>query len=158
MTSRPFQRADYAAIKLATHAACEDAKPLHRFCANTRPNMDPGSMSRYGSLENPSFIPLDVAMDLDAVSGGDRILKAWAKIRGYDLVKDELNVAIESLESHIGSVGKEVGDVISGACEAIAARRPITPARAKTLLKEVRESEDAHERLADDLVRIVASA
>lgn len=138
MTGRPYTRADYLAIKSATRRACEDAGPLHEIAANTR--ADKSQLSRYGNPDQSEFIPLDVAMDLDALSGGDRILRAWAELRGYELVRDERGVAVEDMTRHIGAVGVEAGELISEMCNA-ASDGKITP----------REAE-AVERRADDVI------
>jgi hypothetical protein len=138
MTGRPYTRADYLAIKSATRRACEDAGPLHEIAANTR--ADTAQLSRYGNAERSEFIPLDIAMDLDALSGGDRILRAWAELRGYELMRDEKGVAIEDMTRHIGAVGVEAGELISEMCNAIADSR-VTPREAEAI-----------ERRADDVI------
>lgn len=108
--TRPFSRADYLAIKTATRRSCEDAAPLHQIAEYTR--CDQAQLSRYGNAERPEFIPLDIAMDLDTLSGGDRILRAWAHLRGYELVRDERGIAVEDMRQHASSILKEAGEAI----------------------------------------------
>src|SRR4051812_37079712 len=102
MTARPYTRADYLAVKSATRRACDDAGPLNSIAVHTR--CDAARLSRYGNADGPEFIPLDIAMDLDALSGGDRILRAWAELRGYDLVRDEKGVAVEDARHHVSTL------------------------------------------------------
>ncbi|MGM4891235.1 phage regulatory CII family protein [Tardiphaga sp. 839_C3_N1_4] len=153
MTGRPYTRADYLAIKSATRRACEDAGPLHEIATNTR--SDPAQLSRYGNPERNEFIPLDVAMDLDALSGGDRILRAWAELRGYDLVRDEKGVAVEDMTRHIGAVGVESGELISEMCNAIADAK-ITPREAEAIERRAEDVLDNVRLLQSDMRRVRA--
>jgi hypothetical protein len=153
MNSRPYNRADYLAIKSATRRACEDAGPLHSIADCTR--SDPSQLSRYGNPEKPEFIPLDVAMDLDALSGGDRLLRAWAELRGYELVRDEKGVAIEDMNRHIGAVGVETGELISEMCNAIA-DQVITPREAEAIERRAEDVLDNVALLKADMRRIRA--
>lgn len=151
MTGRPYTRADYLAIKSATRRACEDAGPLHEIAANTR--CDPAQLSRYGNPERSEFIPLDIAMDLDALSGGDRILRIWAELRGYELVRDERGVRIEDARHHVSSVLKETGEAVSAIGDVITPKgaTPIAAARAE---RELTDVIDAAERARADMRRI----
>lgn len=153
MTGRPYNRADYLAIKSATRRACEDAGPLHEIASCTR--SDPSQLSRYGNPEKPEFIPLDVAMDLDALSGGDRLLRAWAELRGYELMRDEKGVAIEDMNRHIGAVGVETGELISEMCNAIA-DQVITPREAEAIERRAEDVLDNVALLKADMRRIRA--
>lgn len=153
MTGRPYTRADYLAIKSATRRACEDAGPLHDIAANTR--CDPAQLSRYGNPERPEFIPLDIAMDLDALSGGDRILRAWAELRGYDLVREERGIRVENTLRHIGNVGLAAGELHATMCEA-ASDGKITPLEAKRIERKSANLDDANDLLAADMRRLQA--
>lgn len=152
-TGRPFTRADYLAIKSATRRACEDAGPLHQIADSTR--ADPAALSRYGNPERPEFIPLDIAMDLDALSGGDRILKAWAELRGFDLVKNERGVAVECTFRHIANVGRAAGDLQGTMCEAVSDGK-VTPLEAARIERAATNLDDATDLLAADMRRIQA--
>lgn len=153
MTGRPYTRADYLAIKSATRRACEDAGPLHEIAANTR--ADTAALSRYGNPERGEFIPLDIAMDLDALSGGDRMLRAWAELRGYELVRDEKGIATEDMTRHIGSVGMEAGELISEMCQA-AADGKITPREAEAVERRAEDVIDNVRLLQADMRRVRA--
>lgn len=153
MNGRPFTRADYLAIKSATRRACEDAGPLHQIADSTR--ADPAALSRYGNADRPEFIPIDIAMDLDALSGGDRILRAWAELRGYELIRDEKGVAIEDTLRHVGEVGRAAGQLHSTMCEAVADGK-VTPLEAARIERAASVLDDANENLSADMRRIQA--
>lgn len=153
MTARPYTRADYLAIKSATRRACEDAGPLHEIAACTR--ADKSQLSRYGNPDQPEFIPLDIAMDLDALSGGDRILRAWAELRGYELIREERGVKIEDMNRHIGAVGVETGELISEMCNAVADNK-VTPREAEAIERRAEDVKDNITLLQSDCRRIRA--
>ncbi|MDB5620544.1 hypothetical protein [Tardiphaga sp.] len=153
MNGRPYTRADYLAIKSATRRSCEDAGPLHEIAANTR--ADTAALSRYGNAERPEFIPIDVAMDLDALSGGDRILRAWAEMRGYDLVREEKGIAVEDARHHVSAVLKETGEAIIAMGDVVGPKAP-TPLAAARAERELDDVIDAAERARADMRRIRA--
>lgn len=150
---RPFTRADYLAIKSATRRACEDAGPLHQIAESTR--VDAPILSRYGNPDEAVFIPLDVAMDLDALSGGARILKAYAAALGYDLVLNEKGVRVECTLRHIGEVGKASGNLHAAMCDA-AADGKITPSEAERIERKATVLDDATDLLRADMRRLRA--
>lgn len=151
---RPFRREDYLAIKSAVRRACEDAGPLHSIAVHTR--VDPARLSMYGNPERQEFIPLDVAMDLDALSGGDRILRAWAEARGFDLMRDERGVAVEDMHRHVGAVGKETGELISEMCTAVADGK-VSPVEASRIEAEAEQVIDNVRLLQGDMRRVRAA-
>lgn len=151
MTGRPYTRADYLAIKSATRRACDDAGPLHEIAACTR--ADKSQLSRYGNPDQPEFIPLDIAMDLDALSGGDRVLRAWAELRGYELIREEKGVAVENPVQHAGCIGKEAGEVLVAISEVM--RKP-TPTNAAKAERELQDLKDVTDLAEADMRRIRA--
>nr|WP_299805879.1 phage regulatory CII family protein [Tardiphaga sp.] len=118
-----------------------------------RTRIDASRISKAGNPNESEFLPIDVAMDLDALAGDDRILRAWAELRGFDLVKDERGVAVESMARHVGSVGKESGELISEMCSAIADCK-VTPAEATRIEAAAEDVKDNVLRLQDDCRRI----
>ena len=151
MMTRPFSRADYLAIKTATRRSCEDASPLHQIAEYTR--CDQAQLSRYGNAERSEFIPLDIAMDLDTLSGGDRILRAWAKLRGYELIRDEKGIAVEDMRHHAASILKETGEAIQAMGDVVGRS---TPAAAAVCERELEDASDAIELAQADCRRIRA--
>lgn len=151
MTGRPYTRADYLAIKSAFRRACEDAGPLATIAEFTR--VDPALLSRYGNPDRPEFPPVDVMMDVDALSGGDRCLRALAEVRGYELIREERGVAVEDPIQHAGTIGKEFGEAIVALSDVI--RKP-TPANATRAGRELQDLRDVTELAEADMRRIQA--
>ncbi|MGD9766803.1 MAG: hypothetical protein AB7U62_04095 [Pseudolabrys sp.] len=142
-SGRPFTRADYLALKAATRRACEAAGPLATISTQTR--VDAALLSRYGNPDVETFAPIDVAMDLDALAGGDHLLRAWAELRGYKLSRSDQHAAdeAEAIVRHLAPVAKELSDVL-GELANITAE---TPAAAARVEKEVAEAEDVLRKL-----------
>lgn len=153
MTARPYTRADYLAIKSAFRRACEDAGPLATIAEYTR--VDPALLSRYGNPDRPEFPPVDVMMDIDALSGGDRCLRALAEIRGYELIREERGVKIEDMNRHIGAVGVETGELISEMCNAVADNK-VTPREAEAIERRAEDVKNNITLLQNDCRRIRA--
>jgi hypothetical protein len=151
MTGRPFTRADYLAVKFAFRMACEDIGPLHVISSHTR--VDPAMLSRYCSADRPEFPPIDVMMDVDALSGGDRCLHALAKMRSYDLVRDEKGVAVEDMRHHASNILKEAGEAIHAMGSVVG--KP-TPSAAAACERELAELADVIDLAQADCRRIRA--
>lgn len=155
MTGRPYTRADYLALKSAFRRSCEDAGSLIEISHYTR--VDPALLSRYGNPERTEFPPVDVMMDVDALSGGDRCLRAWAHLRGYKIEMDEKGVQVEDITRHIGAVGGQSGKLINEMCTA-AADGVITPAEAERIEREADDVLDNVRNLQRDCRRIRAAS
>jgi hypothetical protein len=96
--------------------------------------VDAPRLSRYGNIDAPEFAPIDVAFDLDKAAGDHPvILRAWADLMGYELVKrdevaDQLKRDVTALA---GGIAKDSGEVVSDAIEAVQNGKPsITVAKA----------------------------
>jgi hypothetical protein len=153
VNSRPYRNEDYLALKAATRRATKEAGTLADVAEHTR--IDASRISKAGNPNEHEFLPIDVAMDLDALAGDDRILRAWAEMRGYDLHKIERGVAVENMSRHIGAVGKESGELISEMCEAVADGK-VTPAEALRIEQAAEDVRDNVLRLQADCRRIRA--
>lgn len=154
MNSRPYRNEDYLALKAATRRATKEAGKLSDLAERTR--IDASRISKCGNPNEHEFLPIDVAMDLDALAGDDRILRAWAELRGFNLIKDENNVHVEDMARHIGAVGKESGELISEMCEAVADGK-VTPVEALRIEEAAEDVRDNITRLQGDCRRIRAS-
>lgn len=142
--SRPHEAAAYAALKTATRLAAELAGPtLADVCRRTR--LDAATLSRAGNTEHANFVPVDVALDIDKLSGDHPILRTMAKLSGFDLVPLVPNQEAHDLAVRIGHAAREVGEMASVALEAMSDGK-VTPREAKEVLSE-----------ADDVERIVSS-
>jgi hypothetical protein len=155
VNARPYRQQDYLALKAATRRATAEGGTLAEVAKHTRTHAS--QLSKYGNPNEQDFAPIDVAMDLDALAGDDRILRAWAEMRGYELVKDEKGVAVESMAQHVGSVGRESGELISEMCGAIADGK-VTPNEATRIQNAAEDVKDNVLRLQDDCRRIIAKA
>ncbi len=151
--NRPYSRADYLALKAAFRRACEDAGTLQHVAEFTR--VDQARLSRYGNPDSPEFPPIDVMLDIDALSGGDRCLKAWALLRGFELNRTEKGIAVEAMSRHVGAVGKESGELISEMCEALADGK-VTPNEAERIERNAQDVIDNVVNLQADCRRIRA--
>jgi hypothetical protein len=148
--SRPYARADYLAIKAATRRACVEAGPLNEIAAQTR--VDPAQLSRYGNVEERVFAPVDVAMDLDRLAGGNTILAAWAQVAGFELVPHELHARASRLFDHVAAIARDMSAVIAE----IAEPKDDTPARAREVETAAAEAVDALDQLRTDCRRVIA--
>ncbi len=153
MNNRPYRNEDYLALKAATRRATQEAGTLAHVAERTR--LDASRISKCGNPNEHEFLPIDVAMDLDALAGDDRILRAWAEMRGYDLRKIERGVAVEDMARHVGAVGKESGELISEMCIAVADGK-VTPAEALRIEEAAEDVRDNVTRLQADCRRIRA--
>lgn len=154
MNDRPYRNSDYLALKAATRRATTEAGTLADVAKRTR--LDASRISKCGNPNESEFLPIDVAMDLDALAGDDRILRAWAELRGFTLIKDEANIAVEDMARHIGAVGKESGELISEMCEAVADGK-VTPAEALRIEEAAEDVRDNVTRLQADCRKIRAA-
>jgi hypothetical protein len=148
--SRPFTRADYLAIKAATRRACEEAGPLKEIAAATR--VDAPQLSRYGNVEEPSFVPVDVAMDVDRLAGKPTILAAYAQVCGFALVPHELHAHACRLFDHVAEIARDMSAVVAELAE----QKPETPARARAIEDKTAAAIDALGALQADCHRVVA--
>lgn len=136
---RPFAAADYAQLKSATRRAVSLAGPLDRI-ARKQTRLDAATISRAGNPEASNFLPLDVALDLDALAGDDVILRMMARLRGYDLVPIGRRAQQENLIKAAGDVAKESGELVHETINA-AADGDVTPSEAKTIDAEAAQVE-----------------
>jgi hypothetical protein len=151
---RPYKAEDYLALKSAFHRACEDVGSLSEVAMYTRVSMT--LLSAYGNPDRPEYPPMDVMLDVDALSGGDRCLRAIAELRGYKLEREEKGVRCEDLNRHVGAVGKESGELISAMCIAISDNK-ITPTEAGRIERDADDLVDNVRLLKADMRRIRAA-
>lgn len=136
---RIYSRADYLALKTATKEAVEACGPITETAKRTR--LDAGTISRAGNPNESNFIPLDVALDLDSLSGDAKILRAYAALLGFELVRRKSEQAItKEIISQAGDVAEQSGDLVSETIKA-AADGSLTPAEAKRIDGEAADLE-----------------
>lgn len=151
---RTYRTDQYLALKSAFRRACEDCGSLSEIAGYTR--VSPSLLSVYGNPDRTEFPPIDVCLDVDAISGGDRLLRAWAELRGYKIERDERGVHVENINRHIGEVGKESGHLIAEMCDAISDNK-ITPVEARKIEHEADDVIDRVRVLKDDMRRVQAA-
>jgi hypothetical protein len=153
--ARLFTAGDYTSLKTAIRLCYADIGALKSIVGYLRVKST-SLLSDYANREKPEFPPLDVAMDLDALSGGDRILKQWAEVRGYRLMREEKGVAIENMMRHVGAIGQAFGALHAATCEALADGQ-VTPAEASNIIPLNCSADEALRNNRDDLHRIIAA-
>lgn len=136
--TRPYEFADYALLKSATHKAVKLAGPLAEVCRHTR--LDAGTISRAGNMAESNFLPLDVAVDLDKLAGDDVILRAMARLRGYELVPIKKAHCAIDLVRDAGDAAKETGELVKAIADAARDGR-YSPREAREIDGEAAEAE-----------------
>lgn len=132
-------RADYLALKIAVGEAVALAGGARRAADETR--ADAPRLSRYASPHEPLHAPLDVALDLDTLSGEFPILHALADLCGFDLMKRGTEaVPADRYTHHLGAVAHDSGDLIAAVADAATDGR-VTPAEAARIDQEAAEVE-----------------
>ncbi|TXH85516.1 MAG: hypothetical protein E6Q77_00380 [Rhizobium sp.] len=125
-----FKAAVRRAVKIAggPNAAAESVR------------VDAARLSRYGNNDAPEFAPIDVCQELDAAAGDDVILRAWADLKGFDLIPRNIDAKVAGdLTAAAGAAALESGELISKAIEA-AADGDITPNEARGVLEAAGEA------------------
>lgn len=136
--TRPYQAADYAMLKSATQKAAKLAGPLAEICQHTR--LDAGTISRAGNMAESNYLPLDVAVDLDKLAGDDVILRAMARLRGYELVPIKKAHEAIDLVRDAGAAAKETGEMVKAIADAARDGR-YTPREAREIDNDAAEAE-----------------
>ena len=115
--ARPFSAADYSQLKSATKRATEAAGPLVEIARRTR--IDAATISRAGNHNESNYIPIDVAIDMDRMSGDAVILRTMARALGYRLVPVDAPEFSADLRLKAGHVARESGELIAKTLEAL---------------------------------------
>ncbi len=115
---RPYSTADYAQLKSATKRAIELAGGPVALAKETR--LDQATLSRAGNIEHSNFLPIDAAVDADRLAGEPVILRALARIAGFDLVPIKARHESANLVHDAGTMARESGELVSSAIEATA--------------------------------------
>lgn len=103
-----------------------------------------GALSKYGSNSFPEhFIPLDVALELDRLSGSPVLIGACARMLGYRLVPAGSSADDDLSLADAQSVAKETGDVVNLLLTLLTKGKPLDAADRRAVLKEVSEAKDS---------------
>lgn len=110
MNAEGLTHTDYL-IKDASRRAIQAAGGCRKLSDMTR--LDATRFSRCGQSTTREFLPLDVAVQIDAMGGDecDIILREWARQRGYVLQPVHLAPSDMRALEHIPSILKSVADL-----------------------------------------------
>jgi hypothetical protein len=118
MIEKPLNDAQFA-LKAAVRRAVTLAGGPVAAAEVTR--ADAARLSRYGSANDPLFVPVDVALALDEAAGDDVILRAWANLRGFELQARDAGVnQAANIHRLAGELARGTGEVVAEAIEASA--------------------------------------
>lgn len=135
---RPYSASEYAQLKTATRRALHLAAPLRAITEHTR--LDAAALSRAGNPCESAFVPIDVAIDLDAMAGDDAILRTMARLRGFELVPMKGMGCAADLMHEAGEAARQTGELVSSAIDAGGDGR-ITKAEARKIDGEAADVE-----------------
>jgi len=154
-TTRPHSSADYLALKTATKLAAELAGQSLG-CVAKRTRLDAGTISRAGNPRENNFLPLDVALDLDTMTGDHTILRTYARLLGFDLVPLHSAAIVSGLSVKAGYAAREGGEMVAKILES-AADGQVTPREAREVLKEADELELVTSAIKHDMHGVIAA-
>lgn len=113
-------------------------------------------LSQYGNERETSHIPLDVALDLDSRNSDPVILRAYAGLLGYDIVKREAEKSeAQKIIAQAGEVAQQSGELVSETIKA-AADGAFTPAEAKRIDGEAAELEQSLVKVRRSAHQVIA--
>lgn len=108
---RPTNEHERLELKQATNAALSMTGKMEAFAARTR--VEKAALSKYGSVSEPaSFIPIDVAADLDRAIGAPIVLKAQAALQGFALAPIDLLPGGDLDGEDLATIARETGEVV----------------------------------------------
>ena len=149
MNNRPTSDAFRVAMKLATRRAIEQAGGLKTVAAHTR--VSASNLSDYCNDRLSTFVPLDVAADIDALCGANIILGAW---QDYSLAAKQQNT--EAITGHLSSVMTDTGHLMKVVGEGLG-DGVLTRREASDSLRAASEVKEEIIELEQHLAEIIAA-
>ena len=141
MNARPGDM-EIRLLKLATRKLLDGFGSLEKAAAHCR--VKPSNLSQYQSFEHTAFMPVDVALALEAVIGEPILTRELARLHG-----------LENCEADSGDVLDEALDVPVAVGELLAyvreAKSPDSPAGRKMSENEKRRYFELRRRVSDEL-------
>lgn len=147
--NRPTSDAFRIAIKQATRRAIEQAGGLKAVAAHTR--VSASHLSDYCNERLATFVPLDVAADIDTLCGGNIILCAW---QDYSLAFQRKNT--EQITSHISSIMEDTGQLMKVVGEGLSDGK-LTPREAMVSLRAACEAKEEITELEQHLAEVIST-
>lgn len=137
MKDRPTSDHDRRRLKAATERGIKRAGGGTLFAEQTR--VEPQALSKYKAVqEETAFMPIDVAVDCDMVSGSPVILGAMAATLGYSITPIH-QVRVKYTPELVGTLIRETGEVSAVILEAMADGR-LTETERATIAREIDEA------------------
>ena len=128
-------------LKTMTFMAVHSVGGGDAFEASTR--VKQGVLSKYGSKSYPeTFIPLDIAVELDRLGQSPVLIGACAKMLGYRLVPCGADDPLPLTLCDAKDVAKETSDVVNLLLVLLAGGKPLDEAGRRQIAKEVTEAKD----------------
>lgn len=147
MNARPTGNALRIAIKAATRRAVQMAGGPNAVSEHTR--VAAGRISDYCNPAHSSFVPLDVAADIDALAGSPVILMAWNDCYTAFKKSDE-----QKFQEHVADVVTDVGDLMRVAGAGMADGK-ITPREALDTMRVAVAAKDEITELEKHCARVM---
>lgn len=135
---RPSNEHERNLLKSATRRALNQVGTADAFSQETR--VQAPALSKYAANhEHSSFIPIDVALDLDRAAGTPAILTEFAALQGYGLVASSGKSRAQPCVSMIGPIIRTTGDVSAVTLDALADGK-LTPNERNAIVSEIDEA------------------
>lgn len=126
MTARLHPSLAYNAIKTAVKRLLNDVGGIDAAAACTRGSRT--LFSEYGSVTSDRQIPVDVALDLETITGTPHVTAALACAHGYELVRIGQPRAAEHVAVALSKVGQSMAVLFADTATALAAGMVSAPA------------------------------
>lgn len=98
----------YAGLKAATRLVLRDCGGLDAAAASSR--VGRSQFSDYANPNSDKFIPVDVAIDIEAIGGIPHVTAALARAQGYELLpveprdRGQLGLALAAISAGVGTL------------------------------------------------------
>ena len=144
MSGRFHSAQTYLGLKAATRMLIREAGGLELAARVTR--VERASLSRYENPSSEHFLPVDVALDLEAANGEPHVTRFLARAGGHVLIELPRLDGTGAWGRHLGDIAKECGEAIAVVGQALAEGGTITAEEVREL-NITREIDEAVERL-----------
>lgn len=153
-TARELSRAEYDALKDATHELVEGLHGPKAIVADKVTRTDASRLSRYGSRYEAMFAPIDVIADLESRLGRPIVTAILADLIGCVLVPKGDPRIQPDLSMTVGTVAKETGEATFECAKLITDQSPQQIARTRKELREAHEAISGAERQIDIIEKV----
>lgn len=139
MNTRRHTQAAYIRLKVATRRlieACGGVESAAELC-----RVKKSSLSEYENRNSDTFMPIDVALDLESFAGEPFVTRALAEETGQTVTQKDFGEGEtpSCLALAVGSIARESADVVASLADALA-DGVLTDQERETVLTECREA------------------